>query len=367
MSYQKTFNDEVSITKRLPKYRANGSEVLICYQNGKQEWVSAVCEEKTFTEPVDITLEVDTDPFDKSVDHCTEQVQALTGSVTLFKEREIITKRANAKDICTTVTTGFLSMLTQNINIQWIENKAKTQALAGELMKQAEELKSLKDRMTTDYNRIKRRYSDLFTNLNVELHDRIYNLMRPCFELVERTRKEQQRLSATSLLSTAIVGGKETDDARTKIAACYVKENASELINAAKGYIQAQLSLSDRLASVQYETCEEATFYLPAFVAVISDRKKKRQARLFYQEGTQNLLETSNNTILQSLQSDGIGERICTPEEKSRLDARFRELLAGYNTEHQSADPRVAQLIEKLYNRIQLKTYCIKQETAPEQ
>lgn len=355
-SYIQNINDEVRINRRIPREDGFG-RVLVKTANGDQ-WLPAEFENKTFTEPLHLVVHVDTRPFDDSVQTCTKQVDTLTGSVVYLKQEQIKTKKTGTEMICKTVSNGFLAMINQDINSQSLENQSKLSAFTSKLMQENKELQQLKERMTTDYNRFKSRYSKLFDDLNKELQTRIYNLMRPCFDFVRMATKEQRRLLDTSLLSTTLVGAKETSQARTKIVTAHVKENAANLIETSQSYIRDRHTLTRQIAAFQYDSDQAATYYLPVIVAEESGQNGNEQIRLIQNEATKDA-GLSEQRIRQRLLSNDIIETPENDDERQRIDTYFSGLVRAYEsqaTEHR----RIARQIEELYQKAVLKTYSVK-------
>ena len=119
----------------------------------------------TRTKYIDVNVNVDTTPFDYSVDNCGDHIGTLTGSIVGFKTANVASKIDNEKKIVNSVTSGFSSMIEQNLSLQNAGLEAQMHALAGELMQQCKELEYKHEVMNKDFNRIKSRYTSLFETI----------------------------------------------------------------------------------------------------------------------------------------------------------------------------------------------------------
>ena len=107
------------------------------------------------TQPVDINVIVETEPFDHSVDNCGHHIGALTDSIVGFKTANVLSKQENEKAIVNSATSGFASLIEQNLSLQNAGLEAQMHALAGELMQQCKTLADKHEVMNKDFNRIK--------------------------------------------------------------------------------------------------------------------------------------------------------------------------------------------------------------------
>lgn len=338
MSYTKHIHDVITLSKTVTFTDSQGQ---------------SHSREVTLHEPIDIYVEVDTSPFDSSVRTCNAHVQGLTASVALFQAGEIEAKQQSAQDICDATTKGFFGVIDQNISIQNAEEEAQMTALAGELIQQSKELARKQTVMSGDYNRIKERYSKLFDDLNGELKNRIYSLLAPCFDFVERATAEQRRKVDSSLLSTVVVDGDETAKVRTAIAASHVKSNAVNLINSAKDYIDSQAELAGRIAAVLCDEGSEATYKVPVMVVESSSDETHGDTQVIMHDTTRRLGVTEQ-AVRQSVMGSTADFR---QEDKQKIDNYFFAALDAYN-DGDSRKARVAEVVRRLYAGAGTMTYA---------
>ena len=84
--------------------------------------------------PINIKINVDTSPFERSVISANRQVDFLTGSVDATEAAHIAAKVKSAEDISNTLVKGFYGLVKSEINQQIIKIKPRVEALIIELM-----------------------------------------------------------------------------------------------------------------------------------------------------------------------------------------------------------------------------------------
>lgn len=293
---------------------------------GSGENVSVESYEVTRTKYIDVNVNVDTTPFDNSVYRCGDHVGALTGSIVGFKAANVASKADNEKQIVKSVTSGFSSLIEQNLTLQNVGVEAEMHALAGELMQQCKELENKHEVMNKDFNRIKSRYTALFDTIAKEMNNRIKQLISPCFDFVSQVRQEQNRRIETSLLSVATTTGKESDSARIAIQTSKMKSNAERLISNAGSYIKGNKSLSivKEMFSFEQEGVGDV-FYAPVIVAYTGDESASIKQLLYANpiidgnKEVKNLLQDTANSL------DG---RDISIDDKNRIGGYYNQMLS---------------------------------------
>ena len=306
--------------------------------------------EVTRHKDVDINIHVDTTPFDQSVEDCAEHVEGLTASIGGFKAAHVLAKQQSRDQIINSATAGFTNMIEQSINMQSAGHDASMKAVAGELMQQCQELNHKHEVMNSDYNRIKGRYLNLFNDLDKELKRRILFLTKPCFDFVDGIRKEQNRRISSSLLSTATLGARENEAARTAIQASKVKGNATQLIAAARDHIAHHAHMENMMKAITTTGSETLTYYVPAMMYQRTD-----------EQGTQKQI-VANPTTARGLAGNGdqrfaqMAERPMSTEERRRIDNHFNQLVEQHVAAMHEGR-RLADIIRHLYHNTEFTTY----------
>ena len=294
------------------------------------------------TKYIDVNVKVNTTPFDNSVDRCGNHVGTLTGSIVGFKTANIASKVNNEKQIVNSVTSGFSSLIEQNLALQNAGIEAEMHALAGELMQQCKELEYKHEVMNKDFNRIKSRYTSLFETITKEMNNRIKQLIKPC------------RRIETSLLSVATTTGKESDSARIAIQASKMKRNAENLISTAGGYIKGNKSLSIAKDTFCIDTEEsDKVCYAPVIVAYSGDESSPLMPTIYAnpiidgnKEAKDSLLNTANS----------LKEREVSIDDKNRIGAYFNQMLSDVSDGSERSQ-RIVSIMKGFFENNSFKTF----------
>ena len=316
--------------------------------------VSVESYEVTRIKHIDVNVKVNTTPFDNSVDRCGNHVGTLTGSIIGFKTANIASKVNNEKQIVNSVTSGFSSLIEQNLTLQNAGIEAEMHALAGELMQQCKELDYKHEVMNKDFNRIKSRYTSLFETITKEMNNRIKQLIKPCFDFVSQVRQEQNRRIETSLLSVATTTGKESDSARIAIQASKMKSNAENLISTAGSYIKGNKSLSIAKDTFCVDSEEsDKVCYAPVIVAYSGDESSSLKPTLYV-----NPIIDGNNEAKDSLlnTANSLKEQEVSIDYKNRIGAYFNQMLSDVSDGSERSQ-RIVAMMKGFFENNSFKTF----------
>lgn len=321
---------------------------------GKGDNVHVETYEVSRTKYIEVNVKVNTTPFDNSVNRCGDHVGTLTGSIIGFKTANVASKVNNEKKIANSVTSGFSSLIEQNLALQNAGIEAEMHAIAGELMQQCKELDYKHEVMNKDFNRIKSRYTSLFETITKEMNNRIKQLIKPCFDFVSQVRQEQNRRIETSLLSVATTTGKESDSARIAIQASKMKRNAEKLISTAGGYIKGNKSLSIAKDTFCIDTEEsDKVCYAPVIVAYSGDESSPLMPTIYAnpiidgnKEAKDSLLNTANS----------LKEREVSIDDKNRIGEYFNQMLSDVSDGSERSQ-RIVSIMKGFFENNSFKTF----------
>ena len=309
--------------------------------------------EVTRTKYIDVNINVDTRPFDNSVNRCGDHIGTLTGSIVGFKTANVASKIENEKQIVNRVTSGFSNLIEQNLTLQNAGIEAEMHALAGELMQQCKALEDKHEVMNKDFNRIKSRYTSLFDTITKELNNRLKQLIKPCFDFVSQVRLEQNRRIETSLLSVATTTGKESDAARIAIQTSKMKSNAEKLISIASNYIVGNKSLNTaRNAFFINGDGSDRVYYAPVILCVSSDESSSSKLQL-YSCPIMNDNADVKKSLLETASS--LQEREMGIDDKKRIRDYFDQKLSEIS-DGSAHSQRVVVLMKKLFDNNSINT-----------
>ena len=311
--------------------------------------------EVTRHKDVKVNVNVDTNPFDASVDDSARSLGTLTNSIVGFKAASVAAKKANEKAIVEHVSSGFLNMIEQNINMQNAGMEAEMHALAGELKQQCDELNHKHDVMNKDFNRIKSRYMDLFETINKEFRNRMQALIQPCFDFVEQVKKEQNRRVESELLSTVTTSGKESDSARIAIQVSKMKRNAEALINSSSRYIDDNRSLNRAVATFALDGDRNELHYAPVVImAEQSDKSGSEATKIFFNP----MMDVAGRAdeLIRNRQVE-LRDTNMSSDTMNRISEYFNQQLGDFD-DGTPQTHRVAMQMKKLFEKSVMKTFA---------
>lgn len=306
---------------------------------------------------ITVNVNIEAEPFEESVNESVASVETLTGAIAGFQAANIAAKRANEKNIVQHVTTGFLNMIEQNINVQSAGMAADMTALAGELKQQCDELGRKHDVMARDFNRIKSRYTALFDNINREFSNRMHALMRPLFDFTKQVKGEQERRAGSTLLSMATTGGAENDAARTALQVSKMKGNAQQLIGASRRFIDDNRSWDRTVtAFCTSGNCADATYYVPVVIAIqhADDGGAAAGDMQVYANPVTDV--GGHVTDMARQRCAGMPEAAMSAEVHRRISDRFQQQLSQMNDGTPQAQ-RLIGLMRQLFETNAMKTF----------
>jgi hypothetical protein len=142
------------------------------------------------TVTVDIVVDVNTAPFDKSVSGINGTVDVLTGAVVAMNAAQCAAITRTAEDVSQSLIDGFFGTIKTEISQQLQALDSAIKADFGLIAEQGKAVSRQRDVMEGDYNRISSRYVTLFSDLDNECRKRILALDKSAFMLSEKVQKE---------------------------------------------------------------------------------------------------------------------------------------------------------------------------------
>lgn len=232
MSYTRKFERTITVHYK-------GSHYVPAKEHGGMESYEGTTHERVVFE-----VEVDTDPFDDSIDDMKDQVNVLTGAVIATEAAQVESVRVNSRRVGDTIISGFFKTVRSDISQQIAELKIKSEALLVQLNELAKRCRDKKRAMQVDYERISSRYTQIFDELNKELENRIHSLDEPVFTLTRKTEEIGNGVNAHVAVPTIVSA--ENSRAHTLITAAKTKKQALNTIEKAHKFLEIQY-VNDRL------------------------------------------------------------------------------------------------------------------------
>lgn len=304
------------------------------------------------SEPVYITIDVDTNAFDASVGHCNNAVNALTGAVVATEAAQVESKRQASKQIASTIVKGFFDYVGADLSQKIKELSSKCESLFIALMGHKDNCLSKSKQMQDDYNRISKRYSKIFEDLDKETVSRIEVLDKPTFQFAESAQNLVDRNSNTELLGISTISANESIKLETVLSCSHVKQQASVLLDKANCYLQGTYRLANSVRDMLDDSQAENDILLPVMFVESVKNIENKETRII---GTDDSFTPSGDAVDSTLRSKFMSKDVEWGNMKSN---DFDKVISYLNAEVQSdqMDDRTLKTMLGLLNGQAIQT-----------
>lgn len=341
MSYTKIYKERITIPYRGHTY------VDVQYpasQSGGSKHVRVDYDGETY-ENIYTEIEVDTNPFDRSVANCNTSVNALTGSVVAMNTAQVASIHKNSKKVAGTIVNGFFGYIRYEISEQMMELAQKLDAHLLHLRELAKTCVGKQKQMEVDYNRISSRYLKIFDDLNRELENRIFALDEPIFKFKHNADDHSNRTSDGDLVSIVTVLGKEGGELQSKISASVAKHRALVAINQANKFLWKQKKLQLTINQSMLNESIAATQFSP-ICFIETNGEKSQISKKMYQADF--LPKINQNEMVENFKNQSWNNG--TKKQQNNIQRYFNsEVSNAYNGTNQH-DERVKDMLVKIFN-----------------
>lgn len=210
------------------------------------------------TVSVDITVYVNSDPFDNSVHRFNNSVDALTGSVVAMNAAQCAAIKLTAEEITAHLNNGFFDVINSELSQQIVALGNEMASGLVLLTEQGRAVSQKKDAMEGDYNRISSRYVSVFTELDNECHKRIYELDKPAFRLAEKVQRELLSETSGNAVALNLLGIEEVSSSKTLVLISSMKRKALDVLKTLHDYITQESKISSLVESVLFNEAVES-------------------------------------------------------------------------------------------------------------
>ena len=304
------------------------------------------------SEPVYITIDVDTNAFDASVGHCNNAVNALTGAVVATEAAQVESKRQASKQIASTIVKGFFDYVGADLSQKIKELSSKCESLFIALMGHKDNCLSKSKQMQDDYNRISKRYSKIFEDLDKETVSRIEVLDKPTFQFAESAQNLVDRNSNTELLGISTISANENIKLETVLSCSHVKQQASILLDKANCYLQGTYRLANSVRDMLDDSQAENDILLPVMFVESVKNIENKETRII---GTDDSFTPSGDAVDSTLRSKFMSKDV----EWGNMNSNdFDKVISYLNAEVQSdqMDDRTLKTMLGLLNGQAIQT-----------
>lgn len=294
-----------------------------------------------FEIPLDIEVIID-DKADLSAAHCAQHIVGLSSEVETTKAVQTAGIYERAERVGSAISQGFFQLVSSDLSQQINELKQRVDSQLMHLQKLSERLLGIRQQMHTDYQRLSERYTKLFGQLNEELSSRIYRIDQPIFELSEATARQHDRLFATGA-SASTLATTETSRLEGLIHSSYLRQEASQLLDEAQGYLSQSLEREQQILRCRYPQEASGYYYLP--VHLIEHTSPSTQ-ELSTQLASVGLPEGTDLSAAQEALRNA-PEQPLQPEVAGALRARLQEAYPGDDAHSVAVRERILQLFQQ--------------------
>jgi hypothetical protein len=299
----------------------------------------------TTYENVNVDIDVDTNPLDRSVANCNSNVNLLTSAVIATETAQLASINKNAKKVAGTIVKGFFDYIRSDISQQIMELSQRIDAQLLHLRELAKNCVAKQKQMETDYNRISSRYLKIFDDLNNELGNRIFELDKPVFIFKNNIDKHADRTSDNDLVSTVAVFGRESGDLQAKISASIAKKRTLNAINQSSLFLWKQKKMQSTINRSMLNENYSATRFLP--VCFIETNGEKNQInKNVYQPDF--LPKMNQNEMFENFKTQNWVST--NKEQKENIKRYFNSEISSIYASNSQHDDRVKDMIVKIFD-----------------
>ena len=217
------------------------------------------------TVQVYVTINVDTNPFDGSVNNFNRSVDLLSGSVVAMKAAHCAAIQKAASDVSESIIGGFFGTINMELSQQLQALDSAINATLGLLIQQEKAVADKKNVMEGDYHRISSRYIRLFADLDNECYKRIYALDKQSFTLSEKVQKELLSETSGTAAALNLLGIEEISSSKTFVLISSMNRKTLEVLQTLHNYITQESKMNTLVESflLNEEVEDNIPFYVP--------------------------------------------------------------------------------------------------------
>jgi len=343
MSYSRSYRERIAVY-----YSGSVSYSYPASQNGGS---GTAHYSGTAYEDVNVNIDVDTNPFDNSVAKCNSNVNLLTGAVVATETAQVVAIDKNAKKVAGTIVKGFFDYIRSDISQQIMELSQRIDAQLLHLRELAKNCVAKQKQMETDYNRISSRYLNIFSDLNNELKNRIFELDKPAFVFKNNIDNHANRTSDNDLVSTVTVFGREGGELQAKISVSVAKKRAFNAINQANIFLWKQKKMQSTINRSMLNENHAAQRFSP--VCFIETNGEKSQiSKNVYQSDF--LPKINQNEMFENFKAQNWTN--ASKEQKENIQRYFNSEVSNAYTSNNQHDERIRNMIIKIFDVNSIKS-----------
>ena len=288
---------------------------------------------------------VDTNPMAAEISSVSKHVAGTTTAVVAMQTAVVVAEAKAADHVCKNVNKGFFTLIRSQISQKMAKLQSDVDSHLMQLNQQRKQLLAIKGRMERDYNMISSRYTKLFTGLNQNLKQRIFELDRPTVDFAIR---EVEKVSNRTKYLTATVPVTQLESLAIsqKIIASNVKFRGMKVIGSMTNFLSdmnEQKRLTDRIL-LSGAKVENATLTVPVIISEMNFDKFDNKniditvSKVQLNSTTQSAVKNAVNQNIDNLRWQK------TADIDKEVRSEFSKILSVYNSSQ-----RVKDMANKLF------------------
>lgn len=256
-------------------------DIAIPYSGSVSNKAGTMYYSGTARETVRFNVEVDTRAFDSSVDSCTHHVNALTESVVATEVAQVASIHKNADTVGQTIISGFFKTVRSELSQQMMQLKSSIDATLLHLNQLSKRCLDKRRQMETDYGRVAERYTKIFTELNKELENRVFELDKAVFHIEDECRDCSERSVSSGLAGDAAVASAENSRLQAILGATLAKRRALDTLRRARTFLERQVATKTLINNSLRDSGEAPSIYVPLCVVCSEGAGGKISAEVY--------------------------------------------------------------------------------------
>jgi hypothetical protein len=253
MSYSQRFRDSITV-------RGSRSVSYPKSEHGGNMTVSY-----TETVPLDITVHVETAPFDASVFQCNNSIDVLTGSVVAMNTAQCVAIKETTEKVSTSLVDGFFAAINTELSQQLQALDSAIKASLGLIAEQGKAVTAQRGTMEADYQRISSRYVMLFRDLDSECYKRIYALDKQSFHLAQDIQKKLLLETNVNVTAQNLLATQEEAASKLMLLVSRMNRLTQDVLVTLANYVRQEITMTGLIDScmLDEEFAEKQDAYIP--------------------------------------------------------------------------------------------------------
>ncbi len=317
--------------------------------------------------PVEITIHVNTDPFEASVSEAETALVSVAGVLSATEAAQVAAIAEGGERIARTTTSGFFGLLRSELSSQISEFGNTMRSSVGMLLELSRAVDDIHEQMREDYHRIRSRYRRVFDRLDQELDRRVKAMDRASFDLRERAMGEVVMGSYAEGAGRLYAQTSEMHALPLKLQTARTKGTAAQAIEDLGDTCLFVEDYQSTIEAVTQDGGDDAVLFVPV-IYMVQDQLQGASEQLVVYQGDDACRGEVQAAVMRYVASVPYQQWTAIDSKRlDELDGDYLRLVDAYGrgdgTSHGVASDldsgdreRVSQLMLKMYQEAGTKT-----------